>query len=208
MFKHYLLCRYNCGLYSSNPYNIENPNGWMEDRLPKFIRLCKSLKAQTNQNFQLIVSLDADTPIHYISDIFLNAPDTSIITDSIPMDLIKNNVIDSPWLITSRIDNDDEYYPDFIETIQSEFKEVTEVLDVQGVQYDGENYYTSGRATPNSPFISLIEPSNKPQTAHIFSHSQMNRKFKARFVGDKPLYIQHIHNNNVMNKIIGKKICG
>jgi hypothetical protein len=80
------------------------------------------------------------------------------------------------------------------------------LLDVFGVQHDGKQFYTSGRPAPNSPFITLIEKWNNPKTVLYRTHSVMNAEYKARWASTKPLYIQHIHQSNVANKLIGKPI--
>ena len=209
MFNHFLLCRYNLGLYSSNPYNIQDKESWMMERLPMFKRLLDSLENQTNKDFILVFSIDAFTPVEYQKELaeLLNTYSFKWLgcTEQ-PREFLKTLKIEREWIITSRIDNDDEYKPTFIETIQNEFREKKEILDVYGLQFDGKNYYTSGRRTPNSPFISLVEPSAERKTAQYRAHTSMTKFYPARFVGSEPLYIQHIHNNNVSNKIKGTKI--
>jgi hypothetical protein len=123
-----------------------------------------------------------------------------------PREAIPTQQAGIDWLITTRIDNDDEYRPEFIEEIQNSFSEKTEVLDVFGVQKKGEQFYTSGRPTPNSPFISLVEKWDNPKTALHRPHSIMNGEYPARWASTKPLYIQHIHDSNAANKVIGKPI--
>jgi len=209
MFNHFLLCRYNLGLYSTNPYNVEDKDGWMRERLPMFKRLLDSLEAQTNKDFILVFSIDPFTPVEFQKELaeLLNTYSFSWLGCTVqPREFMLTLKIEREWMITSRIDNDDEYKPTFIETIQNAFREKREVLDVQGLQFDGKDYYTSGRRTPNSPFISLVEPSNERKTVQYRAHSSMGKFAPARFVGTDPLYVQHIHNSNVINKIKGTKI--
>lgn len=209
MFNHFLLCRYNLGLYSSNPYNVKDKDGWMRERLPMFKRLLDSLEAQTNKDFILILSIDALTPVEFQKEIaeLLNTYSFKFLGCTVqPREFIKTLKIEREWMITSRIDNDDEYYPNFIETIQKSFQAKSEVLDVKGVQFDGKDYYKTNRRYPNSPFLSLVEPSTQRKTAHYRSHTSMNKFAPARFVSNETLYIQHIHENNVINKISGDKI--
>lgn len=209
MFNHFLLCRYNLGLYSSNPYNVKDKDGWMCERLPMFKRLLDSLEAQTNKDFILVFSIDAFTPVEFQKELaeLLNTYSFKWLGCTVqPREFMLTLNIEREWMITSRIDNDDEYKPTFIETIQNAFREKRELLDVQGLQFDGKDYYTSGRRTPNSPFISLVEPSSERKTAQYRAHTSMNKFAPSRFVGTEPLYIQHIHNSNVMNKIKGIKI--
>lgn len=214
-FEHLILCRYNCGLYSSNIYKVKNPNDWMDNRIVKFINLLKSLKNQVCKNYKLYIFIDEKTPEYQI-DILLNKINDFLeeskfeITTGHPIKYIQDLDLDSEYIITSRIDNDDEYTPNFIKSIQDCFNEEEEVLDVIGIQLDVINSkkYTSGRSIPNSPFVSLVEKNIKPiKTVFCKQHSHMPKFFKNRFVDNKePLYIQNIHDNNIMNKIVGKPI--
>jgi hypothetical protein len=210
MFKHYLLMRYNVGLYSSNPYKIENKDEWMNKRLPLFHRFLESLEKQTSDNYTLILGIDAETPnrhVDMILDTCVQYKINMLPVHGQPSEWVKKLVPKEDWLITSRVDNDDEYKPTFIETIQSNFIEREEVLDVYGLQCFNREYYSSGRPTPNSPFISLVEPwKNDVKTVHYKSHSIMNGEYNARFVGHAPQYVQHIHDHNLANKLIGKKL--
>jgi hypothetical protein len=209
MFNHFLLCRYNLALYSSNPYNVQDKDAWMVERLPMFKRLLDSLEAQTNKDFVLIFSIDAFTPKHFQVELaeLLNTYSFKWLgCTTQPREFIQTLKIEREWMITSRIDNDDEYYPKFIETIQNSFQSKREVLDVKGVQFDGKDYYKTNRRYPNSPFISLVELSKERKTAQYRAHTSMNKFAPARFVSNETLYIQHIHDNNVINKISGIKL--
>lgn len=209
MFKHYLLMRYNIGLFSTNPYNLKDPNDYMVKRLPMFTRFLSSLSQQTNDNYTIVIGFDYETPDKYIDEVVALLDVYGInykLVYEQPSEWIKRLEAKAEWLITSRIDNDDEYYPGFIDTIQNNFRERREVLDVFGVQCHQGVFYSSGRPSANSPFITLVEPWDMPKTVHHRPHSIMNGEYNARFVGSHPLYIQHIHDHNLANKLIGKKL--
>lgn len=210
-FSHYIICRYNLTLFSSNVYKVKDPHGWMERRRYYFDWLVMSLGVQTCKNFHFVLLMDAKTPSEYVQDldesISRATPDYEIFFGN-PKKWLAQKEIKSDWLITSRIDCDDYYNEGFVEAIQSEFKAKTEVLDVYGLQYDEktEDFYTSGRIGPNSPFISLVEPTQGAVTVFEKQHTYMPQKYNARFVGGQPLYIQVIHDENISNKIIGQKL--
>ena len=213
MFDHYILCRYNVALYSSNPYKVKNPNEWMDGRVEYFNRLISSLEYQTNDNFTFVVALDENTPLCYKSHIqdVLNHSKLNTITIykaafQSQSEWFDDIEVNTPWLITSRVDNDDEYFSEFVETIQNNFNQQSEILDVQGLQCLNGVHYTSGRDMPNSPFISLVEQTKELKTVFYKPHSTLRMYYPPRFVGTTPLYIQHIHDNNQMNKIIGAKL--
>ena len=211
IFKHYILTRYNLYLYQQNPYNVEDKDFWMATRVPMFKRFLKSLEEQTVNNFTLVLSVDLDTPSDYYKQI-IKLLDKSLVDyviqfDEKPKYYVQNNIQEAEWIITSRCDSDDTLEPEFVETIQKAFREEEECLDVRGMQHDGKDYYTYKRKQVGSPFVTLIEQNNgEIKTAAFKKHNEMRRHFFNRFVGTKPLFIQHIHGNNIINSIHGEKI--
>ena len=208
--KHFIFCRYNTGMFSSNVYKITDPLTWMAHRLPKYCRLLTSLKNQTNQNFHFVVALDPDTPENWKDSVRKtteNYIDNFTIIYDIHQIWVNSIVIKEDWVITSRIDNDDCYKNYFVDSISKAFRYKKEVLDVMGVQIDEKTgkKYTSGRIKPNSPFISLVE-ANKGilSTCYDRPHSIMGEKYDARWISDEIHYIQYIHDRNVTNTIRGE----
>lgn len=213
-FVHYIGCRYNYRLYKENPYKIKNRDYWMESRIDKFIKLLVSLDNQTNLNFNFIVFLDDETPEKYkeqiskclIENLHKVKFELSFIS---PSGFFKNLNSTSDFLITSRIDNDDEYVSTFVETIQKNFSGVEEVLDVNGIQCDlkTNKKYILHRKTPNSPFISLVSKTINKNSVFDFMHMSANELYNSRFVDEKNYhFIQNIHENNISNRITGNPI--
>lgn len=210
-FSHYILCRYNLTLFSENVYGILDPAGWMERRRYYFDWLIMSLGVQTCKNFHFVLFMDEKTPKEYIIELeesISKAVETYEIYLGHWNDWIAETDFKSDWIITSRIDCDDYYNENFVKIIQDNFKGKQEILDVYGVQYDqiNDELYTSGRERPNSPFISLVERNKDVKTVFYKPHTYMGDEFPARFVGSEPLYTQVIHDENISNKIIGKKL--
>lgn len=206
MFKHYILCRYNHRLYADNPYNVADPDSWMRTRHPLFERMLRSLANQSNADFHLLLTVDPRTPNPLRRQVEMSLEESGVaatIVDVAPMDWLRRQAPEAEYLLTSRLDNDDEYLPQFVAAVQAAFSPTTQVLDVQGVQSDGLGYFTIHREEPNSPFISLVEPWHDVKTAHFENHTKMAQIFPARFIGSEILYIQHVHTSNVSNKISG-----
>jgi hypothetical protein len=199
MFKHYILTRFNVGLYSGNPYSIRKPDEWMDKRLELFKSTSNSLKSQTCQNFEWLIEVDPNTPKHYISEIENHG---TVIYEKAPIYLRRQKKTE--WLITSRIDNDDIYHQDFVKEIQSAFSEKAEVIDVRGAKLElstGKLHYYY-RELPNSPFISLIEPftDELKTVSYRGGHSTLYLKYPHRFI-EKKLFFQVIHDSNLLNKV-------
>lgn len=207
MFEHYIICRYNLTLFSDNVYKVKDPDGWMQRRRNYFNWLVVSLGAQTCKDFKFVVLMDKNTPEKYLNELKsdMSCLDNYEIFFGNPQKWVASKEFKTDWIITSRIDCDDYYFETFVEEIQKAFRKEEEVLDVRGVQYDsiGDEFYTSGRAVPNSPFISLVETTEDIKTIFCKPHTNMRDLFPARFVGEKELYVQVIHGENISNKIRG-----
>ena len=214
-FKHYVFTRFNLlddfdGLKTvyNNP-DIPDPDGWMEHRMELFENFClPSLKAQTCQNLTWLLSFAKETPQKYIRK--CEEYDRVQVIYDYPRTWVRKNYTEG-WLITSRIDNDDYYEPTFIEQIQNQPNIYPpEIVDIDYRQLNiaTGRFYTSCRATPNSPFLSLweyIEPGQEAKTCYYCSHTNMPNHFRARKIPE-PLATMVIHDRNVINKIVGNEI--
>lgn len=121
-------------------------------------------------------------------------------------------MFDNDWVITTRINNDDCVAPTFIESIKNKFNNKTKIVDSKGCQYDSINnkWYSYHKTSPNSPFLSLIEKVSETneypvRTCYYRKHIDMIKYFQYEWI-DKILYCQIIHDNNIMNKIVGDEI--
>ena len=204
-FKHYILTRFNLELYQSNPYKVKYKDEWMDNRMKLFRNYISGLSIQTNRDFKIILAVDSKTPARYVSELsflldWMNL-DYVISFDKQPNIWLKENKPNTDWIITTRLDNDDELKPNFVETIQKEFREVEELLDVKGVKMFNKKEYPYNRTSVGSPFITLIEPTEKCLSAMYKTHSVMPKLYSSRFVGKEPLFIQHIHNYNQSNSL-------
>ena len=204
-FKHYILTRFNLGVYSdNNPYrqHVGDAEQWMAHRLDLFERLClPSVLSQTWRNFTWLLAFDEDTPRRIL--LRYDYIDNVQIIYEQPHLWLRRQKPECEWLLTSRIDNDDWYAPQFAERLQDAFMERTEVVDVnyEAVDLNTSKHYASGRRRANSPFLSLYEPwGNNPMTAMGRPHSIMPDIYSSRRL-DGVLAYQGIHGKNVCNKI-------
>lgn len=202
--KHYILTRYNLGIYSKdNPYNhvVKNPTEWLEHRKRIFNEYClPSVKAQTCQDFTWIIAFDPYTPSKVIEE--LDFPDNAVIVMMQPHLYLRTLEPESDWLITSRFDNDDSYRIDFVEVLQGFFRKQEEIIDIDYNVFLIENghYYASLRTRANSPFLSLVEPwGKKIMTALGRPHTIMPDLYPAVKLGVYATQI--IHDRNVINKV-------
>lgn len=200
-FDHFILTRYNYGLYDNDL--IKDKGSWMRRRFELFKKCSDSVRAQKNKNFRWVISIDKNTPDSWINEISRYTDYNSIITSREIRDFMKVNIdlmCKKEWVITTRLDNDDVIDPTFVEVIQSEFREVTEVIDVKGWHSDGSYTTESVRTRPNSPFLSLVEKRSELRTCLCRPHTVMGNEFPARLL-DKRLYTQVIHADCLANKM-------
>lgn len=169
----------------------------MESRFPLFLRCIDSLDKQTCKNFQVIVVLDIETPEKYLDPILHEIEKRDWLACYIhPAIFMKKELgIGSEWIITSRLDNDDEYYPEFVETIQSEFRQRTEIIDIGFERVRKDTTIAHNLSIPMSPFISLVENHKAPHTVLCWEHSEAHHKYGGRKI-NRILAKQHIHGNN------------
>ena len=204
--KHFIFVRYNLGLYTDNVYNIEDPDEYMRLRLPMFKRLMESIKNQTiDHEAEVLVSVDVNTPEHLFLDVAMVCTQYGAkIIYHAHDDYLIDQQIGEDWLLTSRIDNDDEYYPDFFEKLYSYINSKPReelILDAQGAKERNGKVTLTPRDYPNSPFISLLEPSNQRKTVFYGkAHTQVPLHFKCEWISEEPLTKVHLHGSNAYYK--------
>ena len=225
MFKHYIFTRWNLMDNDNNIYNnrfIYDPEEWMEHRIKLFNEITlPSVMCQTSNNFTWLLSFAKETP-KWITDEYASWPNVKIIYEY-PRSWLreKAGLKDGEWIITSRIDNDDFIFPEYIEKVQSKFNEEFLLVDTDGRQLDLKTgkHYTVERKTCNSPFISLIEQVGTPwkstttgstiheriKTVYYCSHTKLEWHFPAVKINEV-LYKMVIHDRNAANRIVGYEV--
>lgn len=205
-FKHYILTRFNLGLYTTNPYKIKNPDKWMETRIKLFEKTAfPSIQKQTNKNFTWLMAFDKETPERFKR--IYDYCDSIEICHEQPHQYLKLKDPENEFIITSRFDNDDIYEPMFVEEIQkvatvliNTGRTATLIIDIKYLKTNFKLTTPSGRKRANSPFLSLFEPWGEDiNTALEYSHSTMPNYFSSIKI-PMPLAKMVIHDNNIANK--------
>lgn len=231
MFKHFIFTRWNLlgpdpnlNIYT-NP-QVKDPEAWMEHRCNLFNEITlPSVMLQTNTNFTWLLAFARQTP-KKVTDFYASFPRVKIIYDyPRTWSREKAGLKTGEWVITSRLDNDDYIFPQYIEKVQERFNSEFLIVDTDGRQLDlaTGKHYTVERKTCNSPFISLIEKVNTPfmsisndpnekrliedrvKTVYFCQHSKMEWHFPAVKINEV-LYKMVIHDRNAANRIIGYEV--
>jgi len=171
-FSHFILTRFNTQVDVNGQflYDKEEPNQWMEKRMPLFERTRDSVLSQDG-DFKWVISLDKRTPNRYVQRIITDH--RMLVVNCDVRDTFNEIEVETPWVITTRLDNDDLYLPGTVRAIQSRFEQKIKVIDLGFLKLDGDKVYHGKRRWPNSMFISLIEPADKIQTAFCRPHGQV-----------------------------------
>ena len=212
VFKHFILTRYNTQQQDDGSMlydDTKKANKWMEDRIKLFEKTRKSVLDQ-DAEFEWIISLDRRTPRRFVEEIITDESMRVVHCDiRYTFSEIK---VETPWVITTRLDNDDLYVPGTIKAIQDRFVPEEIIIDLRYRQKRGNTLYTSGpngseRRAPNSPFLSLIEKTDhRIRTAFARPHALMIEEYKGIWASREPLAYQVVHGSNAMNKIVGTKV--
>jgi len=212
-FDHIILTRFNVRVpdVQSRP-----TDGWLRDRITLFEKYCvTSLARQSSSNFVWLVFLDSDSPdwlraeLRKLSDrgrlftaVYLNEEfGPRAVTKEVRRHLQR------PFLITTRIDNDDAVAIDFVQRIQASFNRQTRefVNFPDGAQLrDGRVYR---RPYTLNPFISLVESALDPITVFVDQHPMLAAHASVRNVrSSHPMWLQIVHGENIANEVVGLRM--
>jgi hypothetical protein len=208
-------------------FNVERPRrhepirldpGWLARRFDLFERYClPSVASQTAEGFTWIVYFDAATPAPLRERIdacrrrfpfvarFVTRPGA----DVWPRSLAEALPARTPWLLTTRLDNDDALAIDHIARLQSAVAQVPPVRGSwnfpQGfVLRGGRLYALSHRA---NAFASWLEPwDERTCTAIAIAHLKMSRFGPIAQIAGDAAWLQVVHGGNVSNKIRGRRV--
>ena len=220
MFNHYLITRFNLRAdYWDVTKNNEQllTDEWMDNRMGLFENFCfPSVIGQTNQNFEWLLYFDTNTKEVYknrILNLVANQKNFKVFfVDAMPSfmpELLKYIALetkDKPYLITTRIDNDDSIHVDFINEVQKQFdqQEYRAIDFIKGYSLQIEPIYILGKKEQLfNPFISLIEKNDNPKTAFHQDHRYWKRDKKVTQIGEKRMWLSIIHQRNKINKFDG-----
>lgn len=211
-FRHVLLTRFNVTVDGTRPLPDDR---WMHERFVLFERHClPSVLSQTCQDFRWLVFFDAGTeprwrrraehlaaqtgrflPV-YLDGAFAAARAAEAITSQ--------GLGDRPYLMTSRLDNDDALAPHYVESVQRAFRpRALEFLNFPlGYQLaDGRVYLRPYLA---SSFVSLVERrrGGLPRTVHFTEHHLVGAH-PVRQLWTRPSWLQVVHGGNLANEVRG-----
>ena len=219
MFQHYIVTRFN--LKSKNKDGIFKRGAseeWMDERFKIFLEFCyPSVMQQENKNFSWFVFFDVDTSDKY-KKIIEKLSNESDIFVPVYADCNENLIpelrseikarLNSDYIITSRLDNDDSLHKAYVESVQQQFNQqkYLAVNFINGETLQASNEVLLGyRIHANNPFISLIESAEgELDTVYLRDHGGWGRiQLNKQIDNEHPLWLTVNHECNIRNRYIG-----
>lgn len=207
-----------------------NNDIWMKERLILFENFCfPSMVGQVNQDFKWLVLFDANTPKKYYRQIrkyerypnfiplfshgsFAKGTQKQVqgFTDFCAY-IQANLALETTHLITTRLDNDDAFHRQATRLIQSHCQPIKSnrmALDFPiGYCLHKDQLFITRQK--NNPFLSLVEKIQATAEERSFltvmrvKHPSIKRIAPVKHVVTHPLWLQVIHQRNLMNRTRG-----
>ena len=214
-FKHYIITRFNLGLYSPGARIGISPDEWMRHRVKIFTEFTlPSVMAQRCQDFTWLVLFDSRTPQEFYDILYaFGYPNMKLLwvdvsNQEIPVshdflsNLVKQIVEPGDYdLITTRVDNDDAIRNDVISIIHEWYVSkpyswtikfpLGYLLDLNKNEIFQMQYWVNNCVT-------LIEGSLDARTVYCAGHTTLSADAMVA-VGQKPRWIQIVHSENIAN---------
>lgn len=214
---HVLMTRFNLAT-PGRELAIRTQPGWLEGRFELFERHClPSVAAQTARGFRWIIFFDEGTPAEFrarIAGAQAIQPFEAYFTGLFPGEgwaRAVNEVIAprTPWLLTTRLDNDDALASDFTARLHA----AVAGTGLRRGTYNFTNGLVVGagrayaHAHDSNPFASWLEPwDEKMRTAPSIHHMTWADQGPVTQIGGPPAWAQVIHGGNVSNTFRGLRI--
>lgn len=219
-FKHYIITRFNLRTPDwdlSKNQELVLTDEWMTHRMELFEHIClPSIVSQTNQHFSWLLYFDTETSLMFRKKIeAITKKITNVrvcYIDGMPsfksslIEHIRTETRHIPYIISTRLDNDDCLHQDFVKTIQEQFdfQDFMAIDCTKGYSLQLEPEVLLGKKTHlYNPFISLIEKNRSPSTVCMRSHTEWKREHRVKQINDKRLWLSVIHQKNKMNRFNG-----
>ncbi|SDB82461.1 Putative rhamnosyl transferase [Raineyella antarctica] len=211
-YDHFLVTRFNVrSFYHSG----EPTEAWLRERLELFLTFClPSVAGQSSGRFTWLVFFDDQTPAWFRELVEARSGkvfEAVYVTGYFDHHTVSREVglrATAPFIITTRLDNDDALSRDFISVIQQQFAEQDfQFINLtSGAQFADGRYYL--RPYTKNPFLSLIERNEGDlRTVMVEHHYRIDQAGPVRNVRTwHPQWLQIVHGGNVLNEIVGLRV--
>jgi len=218
-FAHVILTRFNLAT-PGRESTLRNQQGWLAGRFELFERYClPSVAAQTLRDFRWIVYFDEDTPAEFRARIEACRAVAGFHPYFTPLfpgerwgisarEVLAAEGRAAPWLLSTRLDNDDGLAVDFVARLQAAVAAAARRRAAfnltNGVVFDGRRAYALSH--PSNAFASLLETWDGARTVSDYQHMHLAEQGPVIQVAGPPGWLQVVHGGNVSNKVRGRRV--
>lgn len=212
---HAILTRFNVARpKQQDPIRLD-PD-WLARRFDLFERYClPSVAAQTARDFHWIVYFDEATPpafrarIEACRAVFAFTPFFTPVIDAAgwPASLAEVIPARTPWLVTTRFDNDDALAVDYVERLHAALARQSAPARgsfnfARGFVLEGGRAYALRH--PSNAFASWLEPWDEAaRTAVSIHHMRLAEHGTVTQIDGPGAWLQVVHGGNISNKVRG-----
>jgi hypothetical protein len=212
-FTHLILTRFNTAVgFAPSARGLDQD--WLKARLLLFERYClPSIAVQRGASFTWLVFCDAASPEWFkhkmasfgtlVSTVYIEGPATD---EVIAWTVAATGLVSNPYLITTRLDNDDALGKDHLKLIQRAFQwqEREFLLFPFGLQsYRGQLYNVYWKSNPFLSLIERVQEDGTFTTVMCVEHNRVRMAGKVRSIIYAPQWLQVIHGSNLLNTLRG-----
>lgn len=218
-FTHVIMTRFNMAMPQRDA--IRKRPGWLESRFDLFERYClPSVAAQTVRGFHWVIYFDIETPAPFRERIercreefpFIPFYTPHFEAEGWPRSLKEIfGTYRTPWLVTSRLDNDDALSVDHVERLHAHFLE--QGIETGSVNFRNGFLLQGGRVYMlehlSNAFAHHVEPWDETAiTCRGVNHLKLAEFGPVRQIDGAPAWLQVVHGGNVSNKVRGRRVAG
>jgi hypothetical protein len=220
-FTHYLITRFNVPVTNWEKDKAGNrvlDQAWLDERFGLFRKYCvPTIANQFQKNFIWLIYCDVNTSPGYLATIRQAVSEIPGATIRLVNDfdhllkdlrqLLAENP--TPFIITSRVDNDDGLGPQFIKEVQMDFKPIDMLIInfTKGVLYDVmHRVLTEIRSSHFNHYGSLVEENNAGHeliTIMGYPHGRPPENAKVINIESRFAWLKIIHGRNMSSRTNG-----
>ncbi|GAA1421035.1 glycosyltransferase [Agrococcus citreus] len=210
-FEHFLLTRFAVRIKPGAPLPSDE---WLRSRISIFEAIClPSVLRQSTQSFSWLLFVDSSVPVATRERLERVLPKNAevVIVDAVCEErtivhaLLKRAT--KPYVVTSRLDNDDAIDPDYISIVQREIGRTPRVFlnFPRGLQYSRARLLAYRHAS--NAFISHVDARGPHmQTVFVDWHDRLARHGVIRQWSEREMWLQNCHGGNVKNQERGIRV--
>lgn len=213
LFTHVILTRFNVATNYADPgKGLEEE--WLRHRVELFMKYCwPSIQAQREKRFHWLIFCNADSPAWFKQHMDgLTHGCTPVYVQGLINNQVYGRAIQerglstAPYLITTRLDNDDALSKTYVSLIQRSFKPTEQefLLFPLGLQLFREHLY--GLCWLDNPFYSMVEKvasSGELKTVLCCRHGDIYTTAPVRRLWRNSQWLEVVHGKNVSNSLRG-----